>query len=171
MLQVEISEQSYCYFLLTNQSQFSMDVSFELAGSSSLLQHLNVAPDSAAVGVGDCLQASLLFSPRGFCDLQDVKLTMKVRAADLTPLCFFFLLWLMSFPPSLLSSPGQARAHLHGLHQGPVLSSTPRLLLHAAQLWQMFAVSSWDGAGLRHACDRQQEQERRGVRSVLYIVD
>lgn len=76
---MEISEKSFFYFLLTNQSKFTMDVTFELTGSTNLLQHLRVEPPNAAVDVGAHLQTSLLFSPKGFCNLQGVKLRIKVR--------------------------------------------------------------------------------------------
>lgn len=76
--QMEISEKSFFYFLLTNQSKFSMDVTFELTGSPNLLQHLRAEPPNAAVDVGAQLQTSLLFSPKGFCNLQEVKLRIKV---------------------------------------------------------------------------------------------
>eukprot|EP00066_Takifugu_rubripes_P027985 XP_011617251.1 PREDICTED: hydrocephalus-inducing protein homolog [Takifugu rubripes] len=79
VLKMEISEKSFFYFLLTNQSKFSMDVTFELAGSTNLLQHLRAEPPNAAVDVGAHLQTSLLFSPKGFCNLQDVKLRIKVK--------------------------------------------------------------------------------------------
>lgn len=55
-----------------------MDVTFEMTGSTNLLQHLRAEPPNAAVDVGAHLQTSLLFSPKGFCNLQDVKLRIKV---------------------------------------------------------------------------------------------
>lgn len=81
-LQVEKSEKSYFYFLLTNQSKFSMDVNFELTGNINLLQHLKADYPNAVIEVGNHLQTSLVFSPKGFCDIQDVSLRIKVRETD-----------------------------------------------------------------------------------------
>lgn len=78
---MEVSEKSFFYFLLTNQSRFSMDVSFEVTGSPNLLQHLRAEPPNAAVEAGAHLQTSFLFSPKSFCNLQDVKLRVKVGEA------------------------------------------------------------------------------------------
>lgn len=59
-----------------------MDVNFELTGNSNLLQHLKADPQNVAIDVGNHLQTSLVFSPKGICDLQDVKMRIKVREAD-----------------------------------------------------------------------------------------
>lgn len=80
LLQVERSEQSLFYFLLTNQSKFRMDVALELTGNVNLLQHLKAEQHQAVVDVDGRLQTSLLFSPRGVCCLQDVSLKIKVGA-------------------------------------------------------------------------------------------
>lgn len=81
-LQVERTEKSFSYFLLTNQSKFDMDVSFELTGNVNLLQHLKAEHQNAVIDVGNHLQTSLMFSPKGICDLQDVSLRIKVRRAE-----------------------------------------------------------------------------------------
>lgn len=91
--QMEISETSLFYFLLANQSKFSMEVTFELTGSGNLLQHLRAEPPSARVDVGARLRTSLSFSPKGVCHLQDVKLRLKVRAAGSAQVsCSFYCL-------------------------------------------------------------------------------
>lgn len=59
-----------------------MDVNFELTGNVNLLQHLKADHQNAVIDVGNNLQTSLLFSPKGFCNLQDCNLRIKVRGAD-----------------------------------------------------------------------------------------
>lgn len=92
-LQMEILETSLFYFLLANQSKFSMEVTFELTGRGNLLQHLRAEPPSARADVGAHLRTSLSFSPKGVCHLQDVKLRIKVREAGSSQvLCTFYRL-------------------------------------------------------------------------------
>lgn len=85
--QVERSEQSFFYFLLTNQSKFRMDVNYELTGNVNLLQYLKADHQNVVIDVENHLQTSLLFSPKGFCNLQDVNLKIKVREDD-SPRCW-----------------------------------------------------------------------------------
>lgn len=76
-----------------------MDVNFELTGNVNLLQHLKAEHQNAVINVGKHLQTSLLFSPKGICNLQDVILRIKVTEAD-SPKCFsfwFYIYWLSHF--------------------------------------------------------------------------
>lgn len=59
-----------------------MDVNFELTGNVNLLQHLKADHQNAVIDVGNHLQTSLIFSPKGICNLQDVNLRIKVREGD-----------------------------------------------------------------------------------------
>lgn len=76
---MEISEQSTFNVLVTNLARFSLQVSFDLTGPSELLQHLEAQPQNATVEVRKQLQWSLVFCPRSICNLQDVRLSIKVR--------------------------------------------------------------------------------------------
>ncbi|KAI3370851.1 hypothetical protein L3Q82_007368 [Scortum barcoo] len=76
---VEISKQSTFNFLVSNLARFSMEVNFDLTGPSELLQHMEAKPQNSTIEVGRQLQLSLLFSPRGICNLQDVRLSIKVK--------------------------------------------------------------------------------------------
>ncbi|TMS05303.1 Hydrocephalus-inducing protein-like protein [Larimichthys crocea] len=76
---VEISEKSTVNFLVSNLARFSLEVNFELTGPSELLQHLEVRPQNATAEVEKQLQSSLFFCPQSICNLQDVRLSIKVK--------------------------------------------------------------------------------------------
>ncbi|XP_073328914.1 hydrocephalus-inducing protein homolog [Pagrus major] len=76
---VEILEQSAFNFLVSNLARFSLEVNFDLSGPREVLQFLEAKPHNAALEAGKQLQASLLFCPRSVCNLQDVKLSIKVK--------------------------------------------------------------------------------------------
>uniref|UniRef100_A0A3Q2PEK1 HYDIN axonemal central pair apparatus protein n=1 Tax=Fundulus heteroclitus TaxID=8078 RepID=A0A3Q2PEK1_FUNHE len=59
-------------------SVFTLETSFELTGVREQLQHLELKPQTGAVEVGKQLQASVSFSPQTICNLQDVKLIVKL---------------------------------------------------------------------------------------------
>lgn len=83
--QVEISEQSIFNFLLTNLARFCLEVNFELTGPSELLQHLEAQPQNATAEVGRQLQLSLSFCPQSICNLEDVRLSIKVKCSPRLP--------------------------------------------------------------------------------------
>ncbi|KAM4554444.1 hydrocephalus-inducing protein homolog [Fundulus diaphanus] len=74
-----ISEQCTYNFLISNLSRFTLETSFELMGLREQLQQLELKPQTGAVEVGKQLQASVSFSPQSICNLQDVKLIVKVK--------------------------------------------------------------------------------------------
>ncbi|XP_027128846.1 hydrocephalus-inducing protein homolog isoform X3 [Larimichthys crocea] len=76
---VEISEKSTVNFLVSNLARFSLEVNFDLTGPSELLQHLEVRPQNATAEVEKQLQSSLFFCPQSICNLQDVRLSIKVK--------------------------------------------------------------------------------------------
>ncbi|XP_035521672.1 hydrocephalus-inducing protein homolog [Morone saxatilis] len=76
---VEISDQSTFNFLVSNLARCSLEVNFELTGPSKLLQHLEAKPQNATVDFEEQLQLSLLFCPQNICNLQDVRLNIKVQ--------------------------------------------------------------------------------------------
>ncbi|XP_076588631.1 hydrocephalus-inducing protein homolog [Chaetodon auriga] len=76
---VEISEQSIFNFLVSNLARVSLEVNFDLTGSSELLQHLEAEPQNATIEVGRKLQSSLFFCPQSPCNLQDIRLSIKVK--------------------------------------------------------------------------------------------
>ncbi|XP_053175951.1 hydrocephalus-inducing protein homolog [Scomber japonicus] len=76
---VGVSEQVTFNILVSNQAKFSLEVNFDLAGPSELLQHLDAKPQNTSIEVGKQLQSSLFFCPRNICNLQDVKLSIKVK--------------------------------------------------------------------------------------------
>lgn len=84
---MEISEKSTVNFLVSNLARFSLEVNFDLTGPSELLQHLEVRPQNATAEVEKQLQSSLFFCPQSICNLQDVRLSIKVRS--LSSLCEF----------------------------------------------------------------------------------
>lgn len=75
-----LPEESVFKFLVTNHGRFDLQVKFELTGPNKLLQHLKADTSTAALAVGDQLESALIFSPQSKCDLQDVRLSIKVRA-------------------------------------------------------------------------------------------
>lgn len=77
-LQVEISENHVCSFLLTNLARFSLEVSLEATGPCELLQYLDAMPKKATIDVGTQLQLSLSFCPKKVCNLQNILLSIKV---------------------------------------------------------------------------------------------
>ncbi|KAF7656194.1 hypothetical protein LDENG_00045050 [Lucifuga dentata] len=76
---VGLSEQSTLTFLVSNLAKFNMEVDFELDGPTELLQHLEVKPKTAAVEVGNQLHSLLFFHPQIICNLENVKLHIKVK--------------------------------------------------------------------------------------------
>ncbi|KAJ0029583.1 hypothetical protein NQD34_004580, partial [Periophthalmus magnuspinnatus] len=76
---VGISEQSSFRFLVSNLAKCELDITFDIAGPSELLQHLKAEPKHATVEVGKQLQLSLFFCPLSICNLRDVKLSIKVK--------------------------------------------------------------------------------------------
>ncbi|XP_049928998.1 hydrocephalus-inducing protein homolog isoform X2 [Epinephelus moara] len=76
---VGISERSTFNFLVSNLARFSLEVNSDLTGPNELLQHLEVQPQNATIEVGEQLQSSLFFGPRSICNLQDVRLSIKVK--------------------------------------------------------------------------------------------
>ncbi|XP_042266839.1 hydrocephalus-inducing protein homolog isoform X2 [Thunnus maccoyii] len=76
---VGISEQVTFNILVSSLARFNLEVNFDLAGPSELLQHLEAKPQNATIEVGKQLQSSLFFCPRNICNLQDVKLSIKVK--------------------------------------------------------------------------------------------
>lgn len=77
-----ISEQSTFNFLVSNLAKFSLDVNFEVTGPSELLQHLEAKPQNAVIEVGKQLKLPLVFYPQNICNLQDIKLRIKVRRSS-----------------------------------------------------------------------------------------
>ncbi|XP_070763174.1 hydrocephalus-inducing protein homolog [Enoplosus armatus] len=75
----QIFEQSTFNFLVSNLARFSLEVNFELTGPSELLKLLEAKPQNATIEVGRQLQSSLFFCPRSICNLQDVRLSIKVK--------------------------------------------------------------------------------------------
>ncbi|XP_045894223.1 hydrocephalus-inducing protein homolog [Micropterus dolomieu] len=75
---VEISEQSTFNFLVSNLAKFSLEVNFDLTGPSELLQHLDIKPQNATIDVGKKLHSSLFFCARSICNLQDIRLSIKI---------------------------------------------------------------------------------------------
>ncbi|XP_029009061.1 hydrocephalus-inducing protein homolog isoform X2 [Betta splendens] len=73
------NEQSTFNFLVSNLARFNMEVTFEVSGSSELLQHLEAKPQNAVIEVGKQLKSSLFFHPQNTCNLQNVKLSIKVK--------------------------------------------------------------------------------------------
>ncbi|KAM9351908.1 hydrocephalus-inducing protein homolog [Symphorus nematophorus] len=76
---VEISEQSTFNFLVSNLAKLRLEVNFDLTGPGELLQYLQVKPQNATIEVGKQLQSSLFFCPWSICNLQDVRLSIKVK--------------------------------------------------------------------------------------------
>ncbi|XP_047451812.1 hydrocephalus-inducing protein homolog [Mugil cephalus] len=76
---VGVSEQSTFNFLVSNLARFILEVSFDLTGPQELLQHLEAKPQKAAIEIGQQLQLSLFFCPQSICNLQDVRLNIKVK--------------------------------------------------------------------------------------------
>ncbi|GAA6221266.1 hydrocephalus-inducing protein homolog [Lates japonicus] len=76
---VGISEQSSFNFLVSNLARFSLEMNFDLTGPSEQLKHLEAKPQNATIEVGKQLQLSLFFCPRSNCNLQDVRLSIKVK--------------------------------------------------------------------------------------------
>nr|XP_020443912.1 hydrocephalus-inducing protein-like isoform X2 [Monopterus albus] len=76
---VGISEQSTFILLVSNLARFSLEVTFDVTGPSKLLKHLDAKPQNAVVEVGKQLRWSLSFYPRSNCNLQDVRLNIKVK--------------------------------------------------------------------------------------------
>lgn len=75
---MDISERSIFIILVSNLSRISIEVNCELAGPRKLLQHLEAKPQNATVTTGDQLPFSLSFCPQTECDLQNVRLSIKV---------------------------------------------------------------------------------------------
>ncbi|XP_030281249.1 hydrocephalus-inducing protein homolog isoform X1 [Sparus aurata] len=76
---VEILGQSTFNFLVSNLARFSQEVNFDLSGPREVLQFLEAKPQNAAIEAGKQLQASLFFCPQSICNLQEVKLSIKVK--------------------------------------------------------------------------------------------
>ncbi|XP_075998117.1 hydrocephalus-inducing protein homolog [Genypterus blacodes] len=76
---VGLSEQSTFTLLVSNLAKFTMEVNFDLVGPTESLQHLEAKPKVATVEVGKQLHSSIFFSPKNICNLEDVKLNVKVK--------------------------------------------------------------------------------------------
>ncbi|XP_026166304.1 hydrocephalus-inducing protein-like isoform X3 [Mastacembelus armatus] len=76
---VGISEQSAFNFLVSNVARFNLEVSFDVTGPSELLQHIKAKPQNATIEVEKQLKWSLFFCPRSICNLQEVRLSIKVK--------------------------------------------------------------------------------------------
>ncbi|KAM7396206.1 hypothetical protein PAMP_019263 [Pampus punctatissimus] len=76
---VGISERVTFNILVSSLARFTLEVNFDLAGSDEQLQHLEAKPQNATIEVGKQLQSSLFFCPRNICNLQDVKLSIRVK--------------------------------------------------------------------------------------------
>lgn len=80
-----ISEQSSFRFLVSNLAKRDLDITFDIAGPSNLLQHLKTEPKHATVQVGKQLQLSLFFCPLSICNLQEIRLNIKVSHKESRP--------------------------------------------------------------------------------------
>ncbi|XP_043979545.1 hydrocephalus-inducing protein homolog [Gambusia affinis] len=76
---VGISQLSTYNFLVFSLSRFRLEVSFELTGLREKLQQLEVDPLNGVVPIGKELKASVVFSPKSFCNLRGVKLIVRVK--------------------------------------------------------------------------------------------
>ncbi|XP_075998116.1 hydrocephalus-inducing protein homolog [Genypterus blacodes] len=76
---VGLSEQSTFTLLVSNLAKFTMEVNFDLVGPAESLQHLEAKPKVATVEAGKQLHSSIFFSPQNICNLEDVKLNVKVK--------------------------------------------------------------------------------------------
>ncbi|XP_072290521.1 hydrocephalus-inducing protein homolog [Eucyclogobius newberryi] len=76
---VGISEQSSFRFLISNLARCELNITFNVAGPRNLVQHLKAKPKHATVEVGKQLQLSLSFCPLSVCNLQDIRLSIKVK--------------------------------------------------------------------------------------------
>ncbi|KAM9854716.1 hydrocephalus-inducing protein homolog [Aulostomus maculatus] len=76
---VGISEQATLNILVSNMARYNMEVDFDLAGPSELLRDLKTKPQTLHIDVGKQQQSSLLFTPRNICNLQDIRLHVKVK--------------------------------------------------------------------------------------------
>ncbi|XP_074533739.1 hydrocephalus-inducing protein homolog [Halichoeres trimaculatus] len=76
---LDFGELSSLNLLMSHPAKFSLGISFDLSGPSELLQHLEAKPQSASLEFGKPLQTSLIFSPRSVCDLEGVRLGIKVK--------------------------------------------------------------------------------------------
>ncbi|XP_026221932.1 hydrocephalus-inducing protein homolog [Anabas testudineus] len=94
---VGISEQSTFNFLVSNLARFNLNVNFEVTGPSELLQHLEAKPKNPVIEVGKQLKLSLFFYPKSICNLQDIKLSIKVTHGP----TFNFAIKGGAIPPSL----------------------------------------------------------------------
>ncbi|XP_034542457.1 hydrocephalus-inducing protein homolog isoform X2 [Notolabrus celidotus] len=83
--EVEILEQSALNFLVSHPARFSLGMTFDLSGPSELLQHLEAKPQNATLEFGKQLQTSLIFCPRNICNLEDVRLSIKVKHGPTFP--------------------------------------------------------------------------------------
>nr|XP_029134421.1 hydrocephalus-inducing protein homolog [Labrus bergylta] len=77
--EVEILEQSFVNLMVSHPAKFSLEMNFDLTGPSELLQHLEAKPQHATLEFGKRLQSSLFFSPQSICNLEDVRLSVKVK--------------------------------------------------------------------------------------------
>ncbi|CAJ1057505.1 hydrocephalus-inducing protein homolog isoform X2 [Xyrichtys novacula] len=77
--EVEILTQSTLNLLVSHPAKFSLGVSFDLAGPCEVLQHLEAKPENATLEFRKQLQTSLIFSPKSICNLEDVRLSVKVK--------------------------------------------------------------------------------------------
>uniref|UniRef100_A0A3Q3MLA1 HYDIN axonemal central pair apparatus protein n=1 Tax=Mastacembelus armatus TaxID=205130 RepID=A0A3Q3MLA1_9TELE len=71
--------QSAFNFLVSNVARFNLEVSFDVTGPSELLQHIKAKPQNATIEVEKQLKWSLFFCPRSICNLQEVRLSIKVK--------------------------------------------------------------------------------------------
>ncbi|XP_056138426.1 hydrocephalus-inducing protein homolog [Lampris incognitus] len=76
---VELSEKSTFMLLMSNMGRFSLNVNFDLVGPRELVRFLEAKPQGAIVEVGEQLCWYLSFCPQKTCDLQDVRLNIKVK--------------------------------------------------------------------------------------------
>ncbi|KAM9376112.1 hydrocephalus-inducing protein-like [Pholidichthys leucotaenia] len=76
---IGISEQSVMKFLVANDAGLPVEVHFEITGPSELLQQLEAKPQSATIEIGIQMEWLLFFIPQNICNLQDVKLNIKVK--------------------------------------------------------------------------------------------
>ncbi|KAL6104703.1 hydin [Pungitius sinensis] len=76
---VGILEQSAFHFLVSNRARFRLEVNFDLTCPAELLQQFQIKPQNdTIIEVGNQLRSSLFFCPRSACDLQDVRLSIRV---------------------------------------------------------------------------------------------
>ncbi|KAM9376113.1 hydrocephalus-inducing protein-like [Pholidichthys leucotaenia] len=94
---IGISEQSVMKFLVANDAGLPLEVHFEITGPSELLQQLEAKPQSATIEIGIQMEWLLLFIPQNICNLQDVKLNIKVKHGP----TFSFMIKGQAVAPSL----------------------------------------------------------------------